>query len=267
LDLQRRNNVHVTANTGPTLVFAHGFGCDKNMWRFLTPAFTPDWRAVLFDHVGSGNSDMSAYNAIKYNSLQGYADDLVEVIQEFSAEPVIFIGHSVSTMIGLLAHLRSPESFRAHVMVAPSACYLNDGGYRGGFERADIDSLLATLAVNYLGWSSSMAPVIMGAPGQPELTTELTNSFCRNDPEVARQFARVTFLADNRADVPKLTAPTLVLQSTDDLIAPLSAGEFIRAALPQGTLALIENTGHCPHMSQPGQCIDAISAFMRSLDG
>jgi sigma-B regulation protein RsbQ len=267
LDLQRRNNVHVTASTGPTMVFAHGFGCDKNMWRFVTPAFLPAHRAILFDHVGSGQSDIDAYSSSKYSSLHGYADDLVEIIREFSAEPVIFVGHSVACMIGLLAQLRAPESFRAHVMIGPSACYLNDGDYRGGFERADIESLLATLASNYLGWSSTMAPVIMGAPEQPELAVDLTNSFCRTDPEVARQFARVTFLSDNRADVPKLVAPTLILQSTDDLIAPLAAGEFIRSALPQGRLALIRNTGHCPHMSQPAACIEAIQGFLATLDG
>ena len=264
--LQKRNNIKVLGERGPIMVFSHGFGCDLNMWRLLTPSFGRDFRIVLYDHVGSGGSDISAYDPKKYDSLQGYADDLLEVVEEYSDEPVIFVGHSVSAMIGLLAANKSADPFRAHIMVGPSACYINDGPYIGGFARTDIDSLLATLESNYLGWSSTMAPVIMGAPSQPELSVELTNSFCRTDPEIAKQFARVTFLSDNRKDLASLTAPTLILQCTDDIIAPRSAGDYILSQLPRGQLTLIENTGHCPHLSEPSACTDAIREFISKLD-
>jgi sigma-B regulation protein RsbQ len=264
--LSTRNNIKVLGDHGPTMVFSHGFGCDLNMWRLLTPSFARDFRIVLYDHVGSGGSDISAYDRTKYDSLQGYADDLLEVIEEASDEPVIFVGHSVSAMIGVLAAKKSSVPIRAHIMVGPSACYINDGDYIGGFARADIDGLLTTLESNYLGWSSTMAPAIMGAPSQPQLSVELTNSFCRTDPEIAKQFARVTFLSDNRRDIAALTAPTLILQCTDDLIAPRSAGEFIRSQLTRGELILIDNTGHCPHLSEPSACTDAIRKFVSKLD-
>jgi sigma-B regulation protein RsbQ len=265
MSVKTRNNVNV-AGTGPaTLFFSHGFGCDQNMWRFMQPAYAKRYRTVLFDLVGSGNSDLSAYDADKYDSLQGYADDVVEIAQEFGEGPGIFIGHSVSGMIGMLAHIKRPELFAAHVMVGPSPCYINDGDYVGGFERKDIEGLLETLESNYLGWSSNMAPAIMGAPEQPELSEELTNSFCRTDPEIAAQFARVTFLSDNRADLPKLTAPTLVLQCSDDMIAPVAVGQYLKQHMPNCTMAMIRNQGHCPHMSAPGASMDAIDTFLAQL--
>ena len=257
-----RNNVHI-AGTGPvTMVFAHGFGCDQTMWRFLTPVFGERFRTVSFDLVGSGGSDISAYDREKYGTLHGYADDLLEILDECATGPVVFVGHSVSTMIGMLATIKAPERFIAQVMVGPSPCYINDGDYIGGFQREDIDELLETLETNYLGWSSSMAPVIMGAPDQPALQEELTNSFCRNDPDIAKHFARVTFLSDHRADVSKSLVPALVLQCSDDMIAPRTVGAYLHRHLPASTLHVIENVGHCPHMSAPTESSRVIDQFL-----
>jgi sigma-B regulation protein RsbQ len=244
------------------MVFAHGFGCDQTMWRFMTPAFEDRFRTITFDLVGSGASDLSAYDRHKYGSLHGYADDLLEILDEFASGPVVFVGHSVSTMIGLLATIKAPQRFAAQVMVGPSPCYINDGDYIGGFTREDIDELLETMDANYLGWSSSMAPVIMGAPNQPELGKELTDSFCRNDPTIARHFARVTFLSDHRADLPLSTVPALILQCSDDLIAPRTVGDYLQRHLPNSTLHVIDNVGHCPHMSAPTASSRAIDAFL-----
>jgi sigma-B regulation protein RsbQ len=220
---------------------------------------------VLFDLVGSGGSDLSAYDREKYASLDGYVGDVVELVREFGgAKPALFVGHSVSAMIGLLANVKHPSLFAAQIMVGPSPCYINDGDYVGGFERNDIDSLLETLEGNYLGWASNMAPAIMGAPNQPELAVELTNSFCRTDPEIAKQFARVTFLSDVRAELPNLKAPSLILQCNDDLIAPMAVGEYLHRVLPRSTLSVIENVGHCPHLSSPSQSKSAIDAFLES---
>jgi sigma-B regulation protein RsbQ len=265
MSVEKRNNVKVLGEGAATMVFAHGFGCDQHMWRFLAPRYSARFRTVTFDLVGAGQSDLAAYDPVKYNHLSGYADDLLEVIDEFAQGPVVFVGHSVSTMIGLLAGLRAPERFAGHVMVGPSPCYINDGDYVGGFNREDIDSLLDTLESNYLGWASSMAPAIMGAPEQPELAVELTESFCRTDPDIAKQFARVTFLSDNRADVPKLAAPTLVIQSSDDLIAPLAVGDYLQRNLPNCTLRVVENVGHCPHLSAPRASASAMDEFLVTL--
>ena len=257
-----RNNVHLFGSGETTLVFAHGFGCDQSMWRFLTPSFSQRYKTILFDLVGSGESDLSAYDREKYGTLEGHAADVVEIIDEHSEGPVIFVGHSVSSMIGLLAEVSTPGRLRAQIMVSPSPAYINDGDYQGGFTRADIDGLLETLESNYLGWSSTMAPAIMGTPEQPDLGVELTNSFCRTDPEIAKHFARVTFLSDHRALLPKSTAPTLILQCTDDFIAPRSVGEYMAKMMPNATLELIDNVGHCPHLSAPSQSTIAIERFL-----
>jgi sigma-B regulation protein RsbQ len=263
MNLARRNNVHVFGRGPSTMFFAHGFGCDQNMWRLLIPSYQDRYKIVLFDLVGSGGSDLTAYDRVKYRALQGYADDIVELVAEFGGErPALFVGHSVSAMIGLLANLESPESFAAQIMVGPSPCYINDGDYVGGFSRGDIEGLLDTLDSNYLGWSSTMAPIIMGAPDQPALQQELTNSFCRTDPEIAKQFARVTFLSDVRAELPKLAAPTLILQCNDDVIAPVAVGEYMHRSIPRSTLAIIENIGHCPHLSAPSASAAAIDSFL-----
>jgi sigma-B regulation protein RsbQ len=262
MSVQRRNNVRVSGDGPATLFFAHGFGCDQNMWRLFAPAYAKRYRTVLFDLVGSGASDLSAYDAHKYDSLHGYADDIVELVREFSVGPAIFVGHSVSAMIGMLANLKDPAPFAAQVMIGPSPCYINDGDYVGGFSRADIESLLETLESNYLGWSSNMAPAIMGVPDQPALSVELTNSFCRTDPEIAKQFARVTFLSDHRDQLPLLSTPTLIVQCDDDIIAPLSVGDYLKRQLPRSTLRVVDNVGHCPHLSAPSQCAQATDEFL-----
>ena len=259
-----RNNVHVQGS-GPPMVFVHGFGCDQNMWRLLAPHFAESHQVILLDLVGSGNSDQAAYDREKYATLQGHADDLCEVLAAVTSAPAICVGHSVSSMIGLLANVSCPDAFAAQVMVGPSPCYVNDGDYVGGFELSDIESLLETLESNYLGWSSNMAPAIMGAPGQPELAVELTNSFCRTNPEIAKHFARVTFLSDHRADLPRLQAPTLVLQCSDDLIAPVAVGEYLSRTIPHCMLRIIENVGHCPHLSAPSASVAAIEEFLATL--
>jgi sigma-B regulation protein RsbQ len=263
--ISKRNNVQIRGNGAATLVFAHGFGCDQNMWRLLAPHFEARFRIVLFDLVGSGASDLTAYDPSKYGSLQGYADDVLEILEEFSQGPVVFVGHSVSAMIGMLAELKAPDRFMAQVMVGPSPCYVNDGDYIGGFSRADIESLLETLESNYLGWSSNMAPAIMGAPEQPGLSEELTNSFCRTDPEIAKHFARVTFLSDNRQDLSRLQSPTLILQCSDDLIAPVCVGEYMARMIPRATLRIIQNVGHCPHLSAPSESAAAMQDFFDEL--
>jgi sigma-B regulation protein RsbQ len=259
-----RNNVNVLGD-GPPMLFLHGFGCDQHMWRLLAPHFAENYRVILMDLVGSGQSDLSAFDKAKYSTLQGYADDVCEVLAAVTNAPAVCVGHSVSAMIGLLANLKSPDQFLAQVMVGPSPCYINDGDYVGGFERSDIESLLETLESNYLGWSSNMAPVIMGAPDRPELAQELTNSFCRTDPEIAKQFARVTFLSDHRAELPKLQAPTLVLQCSDDIIAPVCVGEYLQRTIPNCTLRIIENVGHCPHLSAPSASEAAMKKFLAGL--
>lgn len=264
MTVERRHHVQLAGSGPATIFFAHGFGCDQTMWRLVQPAYAGRFRTVTFDLVGAGQSDLSAYDPEKYSSLQGYADDVLELVTEFGQGPVIFVGHSVSAMIGLLADLKAPGRIAAHAMIGPSPCYLNDGDYTGGFEREDIDALLSTMEHNYLAWSSTMAPVIMGAPDRPELGAELASSFCRTDPEIAKQFGRVTFLSDCRAQLPRLTTPTLILQCSNDLIAPVSVGHYMRQAMPHGTLEIIQNIGHCPHLSAPGAITEAINAFLAS---
>lgn len=263
--IQSRHHLTVHGEGAPTFVFAHGFGCDQSMWRFVAPHYGERYRTICYDLVGSGRSDLAAYDRARHGSLQGHADDLLELVRATAGGPVVFVGHSVSAMIGLLAGIQAPELFAAQIWLGPSPCYINDGDYVGGFSREDVESLLETLDSNYLGWASTMAPAIMGAPGQPHLAEELTNSFCRTDPEIAGHFARVTFLSDNRDDVPRLQVPTLILQCSDDLIAPVSVGEYLQRTLPRGTMRLIENVGHCPHLSAPCESIEAMDGFLESL--
>jgi sigma-B regulation protein RsbQ len=258
-----RNNVRVAGDpAGQPMLFAHGFGCDANMWRFVAPAFADTHRIVLFDHVGHGGSDASAYDPERYSTLAGYADDVLEICRELDLRRVVFVGHSVAAMIGALAAIAEPERFERLVMVGPSPRYIDDDGYVGGFTRDDIDGLLESLESNYLGWSSAMAPVIMGNPDRPELGEELTNSFCRTDPDIARDFATVTFLSDNRADLASVRPRTLVLQCADDAIAPQAVGHFVHEQLPDSELVLLRATGHCPNLSAPEETIAAIRAFL-----
>ena len=258
-----RNNVKLSGSeTGQAMIFAHGFGCDQNMWRFVTPAFEDEYRVVLFDHVGAGQSDLSAYSRAKYDSLRGYANDVLEICRELGLTRAVFVGHSVAAMIGVLAALQEPDRFGKLVLVGPSPRYIDDDGYTGGFSREDIEGLLDSLDSNYLGWSSAMAPVIMGNQDRPELGTELTNSFCRTNPEIAKDFARVTFLSDNRADLQKVKIPTLILQCSEDAIAPREVGEYVSRQMPNSELRVMQATGHCPNLSAPEETISAIQAFL-----
>jgi sigma-B regulation protein RsbQ len=263
VDVLTRNNVRVSgAPDGQPMLFAHGFGCDQTMWRFVTSAFEDDHRIVLFDYVGYGGSDASAYSAERYASLDGYVADVLDVVGALDLTDVIFVGHSVSAMVGVLAAAEQPDRFAKLVLVGPSPCYIDDDGYVGGFAREDIDGLLESLESNYLGWSSAMAPVIMGNADRPELGEELTNSFCRADPDVARAFARATFLSDNRDDLARVRTPALVLQCTDDVIAPREVGEFVHQRLAGSRLVYLKATGHCPNLSAPEETVAAIKTFV-----
>ncbi|MEV4707100.1 alpha/beta hydrolase [Actinoplanes sp. NPDC049316] len=247
---------------GQPMLFAHGYGCDQNMWRFVAPEFTDTHRVVLFDHVGAGRSDLAAYADERYSSLDGYASDVLEIVHDLDLHDVVFVGHSVSAMIGVLAAIREPERFAKLVLVGPSPRYIDTEDYVGGFRASDIESMLESLDSNYLGWSSAMAPVIMGNPDRPELGRELTNSFCATDPEIARKFARVTFLSDNREDLAKLRTPALILQCADDVIAPAVVGDYVHAHLKGSTLVAMNATGHCPNLSAPAETVAAIKAYL-----
>lgn len=260
-----RNNVTVLGSpTGRPMLFAHGFGCDQTMWRHVAPAFADDYRVVLFDHVGCGGSDLTAYDAGKYGSLDGYAADILEIITELDLHDVVFVGHSVAAMMGVLAERRASDRFGDLILVGPSPRYIDAEGYRGGFSEADVDELLESLESNYLGWSAAMAPAIVGNPDRPELGGELTASFCRTDPAIARRFARATFLSDNRDDLAKVATPTLVLQCAEDVIAPVEVGTYVAETIPDSTLVLLSATGHCPNLSAPEETTSAIATYLRS---
>jgi sigma-B regulation protein RsbQ len=244
------------------MVFAHGFGCDQNMWRFVAPAFADRYRIVLFDHVGAGGSDLSAYDPEKYAALEGYAEDVIELCRELEIQRGVFVGHSVSAMIGVLAATKAPELFNRLVLVGPSPRYIDDEDYVGGFSEGQIHELLEFLDSNHMGWSQAMAPVIMGNLDRPELGEELTNSFCRTDPEIAKRFARTTFLSDNRADLAEVKAHSLILQCSEDVIAQPCVGEYVHRAIPGSEFVLLKATGHCPNLSAPDETIAAIKAFL-----
>lgn len=258
-----RNNVKVLGNGEKDMVFAHGFGCDQNMWRFVWPAFAEEYRIILFDHVGCGGSDLKAYDAGKYASLEGYADDLITICREAGVTHGVFVGHSVSAMIGAIASIKEPDIFDDLIMIGPSPRYIDDAEYRGGFSEAQINELLDFLDSNHMGWSQAMAPVIMGNPDRPELGEELTNSFCRTDPEIAKKFARVTFLSDNRGDLARVPTRTLVLQCSEDIIAPAVVGEYVHRNVPNSSFVLLQATGHCPNLSAPEETIAAMQSFLQ----
>jgi sigma-B regulation protein RsbQ len=257
-----RNNVHFAGTGERAMMFAHGFGCDQNMWRYVAPAFENNFRTILFDHVGAGGSDLSAYDASKYADLSGYADDVVEIGRELGLRNVTFVSHSVSAMIGILASLKAPDLFENLVLVGPSPRYINDTDYIGGFTAEQIEELLGFLSENHMGWSAAMAPMIMGNPERPELGEELTNSFCRTDPEIAKAFARVTFMSDNRADLARVKARTLILQCSEDIIAPFEVGDYVHHHIAGSKLVVMKATGHCPNLSAPAETIAAIRAFV-----
>ncbi|GJF31117.1 hydrolase [Kitasatospora sp. NE20-6] len=246
---------------GPVLVLAHGFGCDQNMWRLVLPALAERFRVVLFDHVGAGGGQAPGWSEERYSSLDGYVDDVLEILAEEDLRDVVFVGHSVSASVGVLAAVREPERFAKLVLLNPSPRFVDEDGYRGGFSQDDIEELLESLESNYLGWSAAMAPVIMGNEDRPELGRELTGSFCRMDPKIARVFARATFLSDNRADLARVTVPTLVLDCAHDAIAPPEVGAFVHAQIPGSRRVTLDATGHCPQLSAPGATAAAIRAF------
>ena len=264
LDILRRNNVKVFGRGSQPMVFAHGFGCDQNMWRFITPAFENDYRLVLFDYVGSGGSDLAAYDPARYGTLGGYAEDLLDVCRTLELRDAIVVAHSVSAIVAVLAAKREPRRFAHLVLIGPSPRYINEApDYVGGFERDDIEGLLETMEKNYIGWANHLAPAIMANPERPELAQELTESFCSTDPVIARRFAEVTFLSDNRADLAQVTVPSLILQCSADMIAPPEVGEYVHRHLPLSTLRVMSATGHCPHMSHPEETIRAIKDYLR----
>ena len=261
-NILQRNNVTIKGKGEKIMLFAHGFGCDQNAWRRITDAFIDDYKLVLLDYVGAGGSDIAAYDKIKYSTLDGYVNDIVEICNELKIKDAVFVGHSVSCMIGALASIKKPSLFKKLIFIGPSPCYINDDSYTGGFEKEDIDNLFEIMEDDYIKWSSSMAPKIMGDRQQPELREELTDSFCSIDPEIAKAFARVTFLSDNRKDLADIPVESLTLQCSEDIIASLPVGQYINENTPNNKLVVLKATGHCPHMSAPEETIDAIKAFL-----
>jgi sigma-B regulation protein RsbQ len=264
-DVLARNNVHVSGKGKQPMLFVHGFGCDQNMWRFLTPAFEDDYRIVLMDYVGCGKSDWTAYSAERYGNLGGYVRDVLDVIEALDLRDIVFVGHSVSAVVGLLASIQAPQRFARHILIGPSPCYVNEGSYVGGFERKDIEGLLDMMEKNYIGWASYLAPVVMKNAEQEDRVKELQESFCSTDPRITRNFATATFLSDNRADMRKVTVPSLVLQCSEDAIAPVEVGEYMGRVLGGSTYRLMRATGHCPHMSHPAETIALMKEYLEPL--
>lgn len=262
MSIAKRNNVWITGRGTRTLLFVNGFGCDQSIWRFVTPALSEHFQLVLFDHVGAGLSDTSTYDPAKYGSLSGYAHDVLEICRELKLREVTLVGHSVGAMIGMLAAIEEPTLFQRLLLLCPSPCYLNEGNYHGGFERQDLEQMLAFMDRDFVGWAEYFTPFIMGNPNRPSLTAELAHSFCQNDPAIARQFARVTFLGDNRADLIQCRTPCLLVQCAEDLIAPPEVGTYLKQALPYAQLITLPVSGHCPHVSAPAETLDALEAFM-----
>lgn len=257
----QRNNVTILGK-GQPIIFAHGYGLDQKMWDHITPAFIDTHQIILLDHVGSGNSDIASYNKVKYNSLHGYAADILEICDVLKLENPIFVGHSVSSMIGILAAIQRPNLFQKIVLIGPSACYLNRDGYVGGFNQDDIEGLLESIDDNYAGWATTMAPALMGNSDRPKLAQDLAATFCKVKPEIASHFARVTFLTDNRSHMNKIKIPTLILQATDDLVAPQSVGQFINESISNSLLIKMKASGHFPTMSAPEETIKALKSFI-----
>jgi sigma-B regulation protein RsbQ len=266
MSVRKRNNVNVSGFGTVPMIFAHGYGCDQSMWRKITPAFAQDYQIILFDLVGAGKSELSAFHPDRYSKLDGYAQDVLEICAELNLQKAIFVGHSVSAMIGALAAIQEPARFAELVMIGPSPCYINDADYVGGFTRPDVAGLLDLLDSNYLGWSTTMAPVIMGHPDRPELTAELSNSFCRTDPEIAKHFAHVTFLSDNRSDLSKIVTPSVILQCSEDAIAPTSVGQYVHRHIKNSCFLHLQATGHCPHLSAPEETSAAIKKGLLLLN-
>jgi sigma-B regulation protein RsbQ len=264
-DVIRRNNVKVFGRGTQPMLFAHGFGCDQNMWRYVTGEFEDDYRIILFDYVGSGRSDLAAYDAQRYATLEGYAQDVLEIVRALDLHDIVFVGHSVSSMIGVLAANEEPDRFEQLILIGPSPRYINEDRYVGGFERKDIEGLFEMMDRNFIGWANFLAPAIMKNPDRPELSAELTESFCSTDPVIARRFAEATFLADNREDLSRVTVPSLILQCSDDMVAPETVGRYVNSELAQSTLRIMKATGHCPHMSHPDETVALMKEYLLSV--
>ncbi|GAB4028892.1 alpha/beta fold hydrolase [Spirosoma koreense] len=264
--IRNRYNITITGKGTQPILFAHGFGCDQTMWRYVAPAFETHYQVIRFDYIGHGKASLDAYNRERYASLQGYAQDILDICQDLDLNEVIFVGHSVSSMIGLLASIQEPNRFERLIMVSPSPHYINEKGYTGGFERVDIEELLDTMDSNFFGWATVMGPAIMANAARPELGQELTQSFCATDQAVAQQFARVTFLGDNREDLAKIGRPALIIQSVADDIAPVAVGEYMAHQMPQSTLRVIQVQGHSPHLSDPAETIVAIQHYLQAAN-
>lgn len=262
-EIIHRNNVRTFGEGSTPMLFVHGFGCDQNMWRFITPAFEKDYRLVLFDYVGSGRSDVKMYNPERYANLYGYAQDILDVCAALDLREVMLVGHSVSGVTGVLAALKRPDIFRSLILISPSPRYIDDPPhYRGGLKRADVDELLATMDKNYIGWASFLAPAVMQRPDRPDLTSELADSFCSTDPVIARRFAEATFYSDNRQDLSKVGTPSLIIQCAEDAIAPVEVGQFMHRQMPRSVLRILDTTGHCPHMSAPDLTVEVMRTFL-----
>ena len=261
-DILNRNNVTVHGNGKQTMLFMHGFGCDQTVWKYISPAFSADYKLVLVDLVGAGKSDYSAYNKSRYSTLDGYAEDIIEICEALELSDIIFIGHSVSCMIGALASIAKPFLFKNLIFIGPSPRYLNDNNYNGGYEREDINLLFELMDDDFIAWSNAMAPAIMGIENSTDLGESLAASFCTLDPAIAKDFARVTFLSDNRKDLPLIIIDSLTLQCKHDILAPVEVGYYINKETKNNTLVLLEATGHCPHQSAPQQTINAIKSFL-----
>ncbi len=262
MNVLRRNNVRVMGHGSRTLLFVNGFGCDQSIWRAIAPAFSSEFRLIFFDHMGAGHSDTTAYDPTKYASLAGYTQDLLDICRQLQLKQTLLIGHSVGAIIGMLAAIEEPAWFERLLLLCPSPCYINHPNYHGGFEVADIDSILAYMTTDYVGWADSFAAFLLGTPDRPSMAVELAHSFCQNDPAITKQFARVTLMADNRHDVGRLQVPCLLVQCAHDLVAPREVGEFLLAAIPQATLLTLPVSGHCPHVSAPAETLSAIRAFV-----
>ncbi|WP_281883385.1 alpha/beta fold hydrolase [Paenibacillus sp. YYML68] len=266
IDIRKRNDVNITGWGTKPIIFAPGFGCDQRMWRYVSPSFEQDYRVINFDYVGAGNSDLGCYDYARYKELSGYAQDVIDVLAALELQQAIFVGHSVSSMIGLLASIQAPQYFERLIMIGPSPSYINDPpDYMGGYEVSALEGLLELMDKNYMQWASVFAPIIMKNPDRPKLAEELEESFCSTDPVIAGNFARATFFSDNRQDLPKATVPSLIMQCADDAIAPRQVGEYIHQHMPSSEIRYMEATGHCPHLSHPEETIALIKDYLSTL--
>jgi sigma-B regulation protein RsbQ len=263
-DIVTRNNVRISGRGTQTMLFAHGFGCDQNMWRFVAPQFEDHYRVILFDYVGAGHSDVGAYDPARYATLDGYAQDVLDIASALDLRNIVFVGHSVSSMVGVLAANQEPDRFDELILIGPSPRYINDEPYVGGFERQDIEGLLDMMDRNFIGWANFLAPAIIKNPDRPELGQELTESFCSTDPVIARRFAEATFFADNRADLADVKVSSLILQCSEDMVAPEPVGRYLAEHLEHSTFRQMKATGHCPHMSHPEETVSLIKDYLDS---